>query len=81
MHLQDHPLLSYTYAETDTWNSDDIKMYHQALMKYDKDFFKVGNDGIFCSRVQIALALVNAYNRVGVGRGSSSGQIDLICIQ
>ena len=40
--FQGHALLSYKYPESDVWSSGDITAYHQALMKYDKDFFKVG---------------------------------------
>lgn len=39
-----HPLLSYVYPENNVWSSEDVRRYHQALMKFDKDFFKIAKD-------------------------------------
>lgn len=36
-----HPLLMYEYAETDKWTAEEIDAFHQALLKYDKDFHNV----------------------------------------
>jgi len=41
---QGHPLLTYVYPENDVWSSKDVKRYHEALVKFDKDFNKIAKD-------------------------------------
>jgi len=36
-----HTLLTYKYQECDSWSLEEIEAYHQALMKWDKDFFAI----------------------------------------
>ncbi|XP_053204649.1 transcription factor mef2A-like isoform X2 [Panonychus citri] len=34
----DHPLIDYQYPESDVWSQEEINLYYQALIKFDKDF-------------------------------------------
>lgn len=36
-----HPLYGYKYPETSVWTCDEIQLYYQALLKYDKDFLTI----------------------------------------
>ncbi|XP_064623846.1 uncharacterized protein LOC135485588 isoform X2 [Lineus longissimus] len=36
-----HSLASYRYQESDSWSTEEIETYHQALLKCDKDFFSI----------------------------------------
>lgn len=40
----DHPLLFYQYSESDKWSSSDIELFHQALLKHDKDFHHIAQE-------------------------------------
>ncbi|KAK3093940.1 hypothetical protein FSP39_022050 [Pinctada imbricata] len=41
---KDHTLLSYTYQETDSWSTEEIERYQQALWKCDKDFYALSKE-------------------------------------
>lgn len=36
-----HPLVGYQYPETDRWSQEQVQQYHDALVKWDKDFSAV----------------------------------------
>lgn len=38
------PLFGYHYSETDIWSTEDICLYHQALVKCDKDFVAISKE-------------------------------------
>ncbi|XP_076267674.1 uncharacterized protein LOC143200833 isoform X3 [Rhynchophorus ferrugineus] len=40
----DHPLLAYSYSESDKWTSAETELFHRCLMKHDKDFNKISEE-------------------------------------
>nr|XP_024217845.1 uncharacterized protein LOC106689252 [Halyomorpha halys] len=40
----DHPLLTFEYTDSEKWNMIEIDAFHQALLKYDKDFSSVAHE-------------------------------------
>ncbi|XP_044266026.1 uncharacterized protein LOC123012213 isoform X5 [Tribolium madens] len=40
----DHPLLCYQYSESDKWTSSETDIFHNALLKYDKDFRSIAQE-------------------------------------
>lgn len=40
----DDPLLCYQYNDSEKWSMTEIEAFHQALLKYDKDFFNIAQD-------------------------------------
>lgn len=40
----EHPLLCYQYSDSDKWSSSESEIFHQALLKYDKDFFLIAQE-------------------------------------
>lgn len=41
-----HPLLTYQYSETDKWTVEETELFHQALLKHDKDFYFIAQEVI-----------------------------------
>ncbi|KAL1110102.1 hypothetical protein AAG570_008179, partial [Ranatra chinensis] len=39
-----HPLLNFEYSDSDRWNAEEMETFHQALMKYEKDFSSVAQE-------------------------------------
>jgi hypothetical protein len=39
-----HPLLAYEYTESDRWSAEEMDVFHQGLLKYDKDFHSVAEE-------------------------------------
>lgn len=42
-----HPLLAYEYTESDRWSAEEMDIFHQGLLKYDKDFRSISNEVSF----------------------------------
>ncbi|XP_030764094.1 flocculation protein FLO11 isoform X2 [Sitophilus oryzae] len=40
----DHPLLAYSYSESDKWTSAETELFHRCLMKFDKDFNRISEE-------------------------------------
>lgn len=40
----EHPLLCYQYGDSDKWTSVETEVFHQSLMKYDKDFANISKE-------------------------------------
>lgn len=40
----DHPLLHYQYSDSDQWTAAETEAFHQAIDKYDKDFFSIAQE-------------------------------------
>ncbi|KAH1007759.1 hypothetical protein HUJ04_004954 [Dendroctonus ponderosae] len=40
----DHPLLAYSYSESDKWTSAETELFHRCLLKFDKDFIRIAEE-------------------------------------
>ncbi|XP_066146816.1 zinc finger protein 541 isoform X3 [Euwallacea fornicatus] len=40
----DHPLLAYSYSESDKWTSAETELFHRCLLKGDKDFVRISEE-------------------------------------
>lgn len=40
----EHPLLCYTYSESDKWSIHETELFLKALLKYDKDFHTIAQE-------------------------------------
>lgn len=40
----DHPLLCYTYSESDKWSISETEEFHKALLQHDKDFNRIAQE-------------------------------------
>ncbi|XP_024080741.1 uncharacterized protein LOC106672933 isoform X1 [Cimex lectularius] len=40
----DHPLLSFEYADSERWTSNEMEAFHQAVFKFDKDFILIAQE-------------------------------------
>ncbi|CAG9762190.1 unnamed protein product [Ceutorhynchus assimilis] len=40
----DHPLLAYSYSESDKWTSAETELFHRCLLKFDKDFTRISEE-------------------------------------
>ncbi|KAL1512796.1 hypothetical protein ABEB36_002325 [Hypothenemus hampei] len=40
----DHPLLAYSYCESDKWSSAETELFHRCLLKFDKDFVRISEE-------------------------------------
>lgn len=49
----DHPLLAYSYSESDKWTSAETELFHRCLLKLDKDFIRIAEE------VRLILTLCN----------------------
>ncbi|XP_013389123.1 ELM2 and SANT domain-containing protein 1 [Lingula anatina] len=39
-----HPLVTFSYQESDTWSSEEIEAFIEGMLKFDKDFFNVSKE-------------------------------------
>lgn len=53
----DDPLLCYQYNDSEKWSMTEIEAFHQALLKYDKDFFNIAQDVSFCKLGRVVWVL------------------------
>ena len=46
LHIIVIPMSDFTpsFPESDSWTPEEVEGYHQALMKFDKDFFSIANE-------------------------------------
>ncbi|XP_050306418.1 uncharacterized protein LOC126743390 isoform X2 [Anthonomus grandis grandis] len=40
----DHPLLAYSYCESEKWTSLETDLFHRCLLKFDKDFNRIAEE-------------------------------------
>lgn len=51
----EHPLLRYQYSDSDKWTASETEIFHQALLKHDKDFFLIAQEVTFLTFLNILL--------------------------